>query len=351
VKWACAGLLISLLVSQVALTKLYYPFNRGVDKARSMKEVQFLEGLSHLDRLAIVFNKIGDVEKYLIKKHALPDDPYNPELHLISREYPEQARFQSNITMQGSFFGRFDVGVYTRGNISTGKRVSRFHFSVLRNNAYLTRVFKNHKGYLRVGPNNVQSPLLDIAGVNYFLSSLPLENDKLRLAFRGDSYFIYRNIRAVPRFFLVKNVLQVENEFEALQAVQAPEFNPRETAIVETPIRLSLARESEKKFSTEMVSFRPNVVELKVQSSTEGFLVFNDAYHPGWRAWVDGRESRIHRANYVFKGIVVPAGSHRVTFRFSPPLFREGLVVTATTILLILGSWVFVLVRRNRLRD
>ena len=53
-------------------------------------------------------------------------------------------------------------------------------------------------------------------------------------------------------------------------------------------------------------------------------------------------------ANYVFKGIVAPAARHRVMFRFSPPWFREGLAVTATTILLILGLWVFGAIRRNQ---
>ena len=221
--------------------------------------------------------------------------------------------------------------------------------SVLRDNAYLLRLFTKKKEYFRLSPNDSQSPLLDIAGVNYFLSSLPLVSDKLRLVFRGDSYLIHRNIRVVPRFLLIKNNRQVENEFEALQAVQAPEFNLRETAIVETPIRFSLERESEKTSSTEMVSFRPNVVKLKVQSSTEEFMVFNDAYHPRWRAWVDSRISCIHRANYVFKEIIVPAGRHRVMFRFSPPLLREGLAVAATTILLILGLWVFGAIHRNKI--
>ena len=54
------------------------------------------------------------VSFYVIKKNALLDDLYNPELHPISREYPEQARFQSNITMQGPFLVTSMLGSITR---------------------------------------------------------------------------------------------------------------------------------------------------------------------------------------------------------------------------------------------
>jgi hypothetical protein len=39
---------------------------------------------------------------------------------------------------------------------------------------------------------------------------------------------------------------------------------------------------------------------------------------------LDGAPARIHRTNYLFRGVVVPAGTHRVTFVFTPRAFYFG---------------------------
>ena len=57
-------------------------------------------------------------------------------------------------------------------------------------------------------------------------------------------------------------------------------------------------------------------------------LVFLDAYHPGWEALVDGKRSSLLLAQDAFKAVVVPAGDHRVVFRFASPTLRAGLAVS-----------------------
>jgi hypothetical protein len=49
----------------------------------------------------------------------------------------------------------------------------------------------------------------------------------------------------------------------------------------------------------------------------------HDTYYPGWLAEVDGRPASIQRAFVLFRGVEVPAGTHRVTFRFAPFSFTN----------------------------
>ena len=59
---------------------------------------------------------------------------------------------------------------------------------------------------------------------------------------------------------------------------------------------------------------------------------------PGWRAWVDGRPAMVERANALFIGAEVPAGTHRVEFRFLPTSVVIGVSLSALTCLFIVLS-------------
>lgn len=68
-----------------------------------------------------------------------------------------------------------------------------------------------------------------------------------------------------------------------------------------------------------------NSLDLEVETPGRGVLYWADGFDPHWRAWVDGGEVPVHRANLAFKAVFVPAGRHAVRFEYRPTL----LVVTS----------------------
>jgi hypothetical protein len=70
-------------------------------------------------------------------------------------------------------------------------------------------------------------------------------------------------------------------------------------------------------------SSRPGRIEVVATSTSGGLLVLHDTYYPGWLAEVHGRPASILRAFALFRGVEVPAGTHRVTFRFAPFSFTN----------------------------
>ncbi len=67
-----------------------------------------------------------------------------------------------------------------------------------------------------------------------------------------------------------------------------------------------------------VTAWSPNRLALACASATPRFLVLSEMYLPGWTAAVDGAATPIYRTNYLFRGVVVPAGQHTVTFDYRP---------------------------------
>ena len=71
-------------------------------------------------------------------------------------------------------------------------------------------------------------------------------------------------------------------------------------------------------------------------------LVVSEIAFPGWRAFVDGVETPILRADYMLLGVEVPAGSHQVTLSYEPWSARIGALATAlglAGLLTVLALW------------
>ena len=214
------------------------------------------------------------------------------------------------------------ASMYTRGTNMTSGRLDRFHQAVLEDNPFLQSVWGGGKGYLRIGQSEVGSALLDVAGVNQLLSSLPLEGSGFRLRARGEVYHLYDNLGAAPRFVFTSDVRVVADGDEAFEAIRESGFDPRSMAIVEGDGPRPLTRSAPGQVT--VVSYQPNEVVVDVAAPAAGVLVYNDAFHPGWTAFVDEAARPILRANYLFKGVALDAGRHRVTFAYRPPGLRFG---------------------------
>jgi hypothetical protein len=59
-------------------------------------------------------------------------------------------------------------------------------------------------------------------------------------------------------------------------------------------------------------------LDLEVESAGRNVLYWADGFDPSWRAWVDGTEVVVHRANLAFKAVFVPPGRHAVRFEYRP---------------------------------
>jgi hypothetical protein len=86
------------------------------------------------------------------------------------------------------------------------------------------------------------------------------------------------------------------------------------------------------------VDRRADEVTVVAESAGDSLLVVNDAFAPGWRAWLDGREVEILPADVLVRAIPWPAGRHELRMAYQPPGLRPGAAVTLATLLLLAAA-------------
>jgi uncharacterized membrane protein YfhO len=96
--------------------------------------------------------------------------------------------------------------------------------------------------------------------------------------------------------------------------------------------------------NAEIISYQPEHIEIKVNIQKPKLLVLADSYYPsGWKAFVDGEETEIIRADAVLRAVAVPQGEHTIEFIFKPKWFYVGLWISLISVigLIGLGVWQF----------
>jgi hypothetical protein len=179
----------------------------------------------------------------------------------------------------------------------------------------------------------------------------PLASPGVRTAYRGRDAIVFENTRAAPRAFVPQTVTLAEGE-EAADATLAEDgFDLRQAAVVERgqPSAAELATAAPV-HGTAAVTAETNArVELRATLDRRGLVVLDDALFEGWRVEVDGRPAPVVRVDSVLRGVVVPAGTHRVVWSYTVPGIRLGAAVSLLALLALVAGAVSLRLRARRI--
>ncbi|MBI1817907.1 MAG: YfhO family protein [Deltaproteobacteria bacterium] len=146
---------------------------------------------------------------------------------------------------------------------------------------------------------------------------------------------LYRNPGALPRAFVVSQYVLEADERAGLRRLADPRFDPHAAAMLDAPPRLAPA--SGASGTATLTEDQPDAVTVLVETTADALLVLTDVAYAGWAATVDGRPEPLQRANYLFRAVSVPRGSHEVRFEFHPASFRWGAALSGVSLLTILA--------------
>ncbi len=129
-----------------------------------------------------------------------------------------------------------------------------------------------------------------------------------------------------PRASVFYQARMFKDRDEILRLWSHPGFNAQDTVLLEGSGLTEASSGNGGSEPAKIVAYENEKVVIKAAAKQAGWLVLLDSFYPGWRAYVDGREERIFRADGFFRAVSVPAGEHTVEFRYLPKSFIYGMI-------------------------
>jgi len=148
------------------------------------------------------------------------------------------------------------------------------------------------------------------------------------------------NFNALGNAWFVNNYKIVNNPNEELGAINT--FNPLTTAVIDKkfdsyieklpkPENDSLARNLIK-----LIEYKPDGLTYQTNTQKEKLAVFSEIYYnKGWQAYIDEKPVEHIRVNYILRAMLIPAGKHKIEFKFEPATYFLGQKISLISSILV----------------
>ena len=200
--------------------------------------------------------------------------------------------------------------------------------------------------------------LLSLLGIKYILyfddhnpknsNANKYPSNLFRPIWQHNNWYGLEYSNAFPRVFLANKIFVETDPQKNLDLIFDPKIELLNTVIIEeNPIEFNKTSKfinppkSSSDSSAYIISYEPQEIIIQTKSNIEQMLFLSDNYYPGWKAYVDNKETKIYRSNYTFRSVFVPKGDHRIKFIYDPLSFKVGFIISLVSAVLLLIIFVF----------
>lgn len=150
------------------------------------------------------------------------------------------------------------------------------------------------------------------------------------------------NPGALGNAWFVDEFKMVQNADEEIAALE--KFDPKKTAFVDVRFEdqvKDLKIKKDPQASISLSAYKPNELVYESKASSDQLAIFSEIYYVNpnrseWKAYIDGKEVPHFRANYVLRALVIPAGEHKIEFKFDSRVYKDGETIALICSLLLL---------------
>lgn len=181
---------------------------------------------------------------------------------------------------------------------------------------------------------------------NINMNVLNMLNTRYVITQQGVQY----NPEAFGNAWFVQNIDWVNNPNEEIAAIG--NIDLLQKAVIDTCWRTKV---SDGLAMTQPASIRltnyanPGNLFYESESTEDGLAVFSEVYYKTWKAFIDGKEVPVVRANYILRAIEVPAGKHTIEFRCEDDLLLDTQIVSTIASCMVVLVIILLLVFRRKI--
>jgi hypothetical protein len=252
-----------------------------------------------------------------------------------------------------------DYRVFLLNGAFSNGEVSYFHKSLGGyNGAKLKKYQELVDFYITNEQNTIYNAFKDTT-LTYEKIAYLLKNKIPVLNMLNTKYIIYNpgsaalpNPNAYGNCWFAKDVKLVQNADEEITSLGKVDL--KTTAVVNQKYKGEIHQfQFDSTASIKLTSYLPNHLIYQSKSSKPQFAVFSEIYYPkGWDVYIDGKKSSYMCANYLLRAMDVPAGEHKIEFRFEPQSYMIGTKISTTSsillIILLLGALSYEIYRKTK---
>ena len=267
----------------------------------------------------IILTAITVIDLLAIDKDYLSEEHYSSADEITAQSFTPNPVEQKILQDQAPHYRVFNEGV----NPVLDMRSAYFFRSVTGYHPARLSIYQNLVDkYIASANQNV----LNMLNTRYIIYTDPQTNQQQ----------LQPNAYAYGPCWLVKSVKIVDGPVEELNDIGGAHL--RDTAIVQKAFNNVVVEPQWDSAATIKLSkFDNDAMEYSFSSSKPQFAVFSEVYYPyGWNAYIDAKKVEYSRADYVLRGLSIPAGNHEVKFIFEPSSYKKGVKIAFVSSFLIL---------------
>lgn len=272
------------------------------------------------------------VDLWAVDKRYLSDRNFVSKNRLKQPFQPNEANLA---IMQDTSLGYrvLNTSVSTFNDAST----SYFHHSI---GGYHGAKLKRYQELIEFQISNNNLSVFDMLNTKYFIGTSK-ETGQLT---------VQPNRKALGAAWYVSEFKMVANADSELNALT--NFDPSKTAIIDERFKPEvdgLKMNHDSIGSIKLVDYRANRLQYESSASSEQLAVFSEIYYDkGWKVFVDDKVATHFRVNYVLRAMRIPAGTHKIEFRFEPETYYTGEKIALAGSLILLLAFAGVMFREIR---
>jgi len=215
--------------------------------------------------------------------------------------------------------------------------------------------FARYEQFLAGTGNLASLGVLRVLNVGFVLTASPVEHSSLTLVKSGElqlargpqKVWIYRLDGTMPRVWTAGKAVGVADDRELFRLLERQggqgTVQPGEVVYVDEASPLAGRSFSPAIITKVELESESSVIEISAPN--EALLVQSEIFYPlRWRAYLDGQPVSVERVNGLLRGVVVPAGTHRVGFVYDRSVFETARTLSFAgfgVVLLMLIAGVF----------